>query len=98
MSNITPRNNFVVIQLDERPTEVKTESGLVLPDTVAETPDTGTVVSISTDAYDLSGANVPLGVQPGDRVIFQPWNAHSINVDGKQLIYIAYNAIVGVLN
>jgi len=97
-TNITPRNNFVILQLDAQPEELVTQSGLVLPDTVAETPDTATVVSVSEDTYDLSGAHVTLQLSPGDRVLFQPWNAKTFKVDGEEFLYIAYNAIVAVLS
>ena len=97
MSNIQPLNNYVIIRVPEREKEAVTASGLVLPETVIEEQDTGEVVAVSNDTYDLSGAHVDLAVKPGDTVVFQPWNSRPVTVNGETLHYIAYNSIVAVI-
>jgi chaperonin GroES len=51
-------------RLDE---ERKTASGIVIPDTAAEKPDQGEIVSVGKGKMNDDGKLVPLEVKPGPR-------------------------------
>jgi chaperonin GroES len=74
--NIEPLGNRVVIRPLEQ--ESKTASGLLLPDTAKEKPQTGEVVAIGDDE------DIKLAV--GDKVLFAKYSGTEFKLDGVDYI------------
>ena len=67
----------------------KTAGGIIIPDTVKEKPSEGEVVAVGPGArfFNDKGDVVPLGLNPGDRVLFGKWSRHpKVKIDGEELI------------
>ncbi len=86
-------NNVIVKRLEEVRT---TASGIVIPDTATEKPDTGKVISVGTGKRDDSGKIIPLDVKVGDVVYFKKYGTQTIKVDGEELLVISEDEILAI--
>ncbi len=75
----------------------KTAGGIIIPDTVAEKPQEGEVISVGPGALNDKGVRVALDVKAGDRVLFGKWSGTEVKVDGEDLLIMKESDILGVL-
>jgi chaperonin GroES len=75
----------------------KTKGGIIIPDTVAEKPQEGEVISVGPGALDESGKRVAPEVKVGDNVLFGKWSGTEVKVDGEELLIMKESDIMGVL-
>ena len=75
----------------------KTAGGIIIPDTVAEKPQEGEVISVGPGALDESGKRVAPEVKVGDSVLFGKWSGTEVKVDGEELLIMKESDIMGVL-
>jgi chaperonin GroES len=71
-------DRVVVKRLEE---EQKTKGGIIIPDTAAEKPQTGKVVSAGPGVRGEDGKLQPLGVKAGDKVLFGKWSGTEVKLD-----------------
>jgi chaperonin GroES len=93
---IKPLGERVVIELLE--SEEKTKSGIVLPDTAKEKPQTGKVLAVGTGKRLENGKVIPLEVKPGDTVLFAKYAGTEVKVDGEEYMVLKENDILAVVN
>ena len=92
---VRPLHDRVIVKrLDE---EKKTASGIVIPDTAAEKPDQGEVMSVGKGKRTDEGALVPLEVKVGDRVLFGKFSGQTVRVKGDELLVMREEDIMGVV-
>ena len=65
---IRPLHDRVIVKRLEE--ERTTASGIVIPDSAAQKPDTGEVIAIGTGKVLDDGKSRALDVKPGDKIIF----------------------------
>ena len=75
----------------------KTAGGIIIPDTVAEKPQEGEVISVGPGALDESGKRVATEVKAGDYVLFGKWSGTEVKLDGEELLIMKESDILGVL-
>jgi chaperonin GroES len=75
----------------------KTAGGIIIPDTVAEKPQEGEVISVGPGALDEAGKRVPSEVKAGDYVLFGKWSGTEVKIDGEDLLIMKECDIMGVL-
>ena len=93
---IRPLHDRVIVKrLDE---EKKTASGIVIPDTAAEKPDQGEVVSIGKGKLNDDGELMPLEVKVGDRVLFGKYSGQTVRLKGDELLVMREEDIMAVVN
>lgn len=93
--NIRPLHDRIIIKrLDE---EKKTASGIVIPDTAAEKPDQGEVMSVGKGKLTDEGKLVPLDVKVGDRVLFGKYSGQTVRVKNDELLVMREEDILGVV-
>ena len=93
--NIRPLHDRIIIKrLDE---EKKTASGIVIPDTAAEKPEQGEVMSVGKGKLTDEGKLVPLDVKVGDRVLFGKYSGQTVRVKGDELLVMREEDILGVV-
>jgi len=92
---IRPLHDRVIVKRleDER----KTASGIVIPDTAAEKPDQGEILSVGPGKRDENGKQVALDVKVGDRVLFGKYAGQTVKVDGQELLVMREEDIMGVV-
>jgi len=92
---IRPLHDRVIVKRLEE--ERTTASGIVIPDSATEKPDTGEVVAIGTGKVLDDGSSKALDVKPGDKVIFGKYSGQTVKVDGDELLVMREEDIMGVL-
>ena len=77
LGKLRPAGALVLVRVDER---VSHYGAIEIPDEYRRYPQTGTVLAVGPGAVDLStGRRDPLGVEPGERVVFGKWNGTGID-------------------
>ena len=89
-----PLYDRVLIKVEVE-TEVK-RNGILIPDTISEQYNKGTVVAVGAGLYD-SGVLVPLTVIPGDRVLVPRNIVRNISLDGEVFLLLQEREIYGVI-
>jgi len=78
--------------------EAKTDSGIVLPDTVdKEKPQKGKIVTLGTGKVTASGKKIPFNVKVGDIVIFKKYSPDEVDVDDKEYLIMSEEDILAVI-
>ena len=92
---IKPLGERVVIEVAE--SDVKTASGIVLPDTAKEKPQMGTVVAVGAGKLLDNGERAAMEVKVGDGVIFSKYSGSEVKVEGKDYLIVRESDILAVL-
>jgi chaperonin GroES len=93
--NIRPLHDRVIVKrLDSERT---TASGIVIPESAAEKPDQGEVIAVGPGKRDDSGKLITMDVQVGQRVLFGKYAGQAIKVDGKEVLVMREEDIMGVI-
>jgi len=92
---LRPLNDRVIVKrLDN---ERKTASGIVIPDSAAEKPDQGEILSVGPGKKTEDGKLLPIDLKIGDRVLFGKYAGQSVKVDGEELLVIREDEILAVI-
>ena len=91
--NLQPIGDKVVVK--PAPEEVKTKSGIVLPDSAKEKPQEGKVVAVGSGAI-VDGHKVPLEVKAGDTVIYSKYGGTEIKIDEEEYIILSERDILAI--
>lgn len=91
---IKPLGDRVVIKVSEG--DMKTASGIVLPDTAKEKPQKGEVVAVGSGKVLDNGQKVALEVKAGDQVIFSKYAGSDIKVDGVDYLIVRESDILAI--
>ncbi len=81
-----PLADRVVVKPIER--EETTKSGIVLPDTVRERPQEGTVIAVGPGRIDDSGKRIPMEVEVEDVVIYSKFAGTELEKDTEDEILL----------
>ena len=92
---IRPLHDRVVVRRMEE--ETKTAGGIVLPDSAAEKPSRGEVLSVGPGKALDSGEVRAVGLKAGDKVIFGQYAGSTVKIDGEELLILSESEIFGVL-
>ena len=92
---IRPLHDRVIVKrLDE---EKKTASGIVIPDTAAEKPEQGEVMSVGKGKLTDEGEPMSLEVKVGDRVLFGKYSGQTVTLKGDELLVMREEDILGIV-
>ena len=75
----------------------KTAGGIVIPDTAAEKPMEGEVVSVGNGKLLDNGELRALEVNAGDKILFGKYSGTEVKVDGEELIVMREDDIMGIV-
>ena len=92
---IRPLGDRVVIKVSEG--DMKTASGIVLPDTAKEKPQEGEVVAVGTGKMLDNGTRAQMEVKTGDKVIFSKYSGSEVKVDERNYLIVRESDILAVL-
>ena len=91
---IKPLGDRVVVKPIEQ--ESKTKSGIIIPDTAKEKSHQGEVIAIGQGRYE-DGKLMPLTVKLGDKVLYKEYGGDEFKLDGKEVIILKEEDILGVI-
>src|SRR5579862_4432871 len=95
-SKIRPVGDRVVVKPAEK--EEVTKSGIVIPDTVKEKPQEGTIIAIGSGKINEKGDRTPLEVKEGDRVLFAKYGGTEFKFEGEDLLVLRESDILAILD
>jgi chaperonin GroES len=90
-----PLGARALVQIVER--EETTASGIVLPDTAKEKPQTAKVVAVGEGKLDKDGQRVPVEVAQGDVIVFAKYSGTEISLDGEDYMILDADDILGIV-
>jgi chaperonin GroES len=93
--NIRPLHDRVIVKRLEE--ERTTESGIVIPDSAAEKPDTGEVIATGSGKLLDDGKVRPIDVKKGDKILFGKYSGQAVKIEGEELLVMREEDIMGVL-
>lgn len=91
---IKPLGDRVVIEVAAG--DLKTASGIVLPDTAKEKPQEGKVVAVGTGKVLENGQRVALEVKAGDKIIFSKYAGTEVKIEGKDYLIVSERDILAI--
>jgi len=92
---IRPLHDRVIVKRLEE--ERKTASGIVIPDTAAEKPDSGEIIAVGTGKILEDGKVRPLEVKTGDKVLFGKYSGQTVKIDGIEYLVMREEDLMGVI-
>ncbi len=93
--NVRPLHDRVVVRRMEE--ERTTAGGIVIPDSATEKPIQGEVIAVGRGKILDNGENRPLDVKVGDRILFGKYSGTEVKLDGKDLLVMREDDIMGVI-
>ena len=93
---LKPLNDRVIVKRLEE--ERKSAGGIVIPDTAAEKPSMGEVVSAGPGKTDDNGKLQPMGVKAGNKVLFGKYSGQEFKMDGQDLLHMREDDIIGIVD
>lgn len=88
--NIQPLADRVVVKPAEA--ELKTKSGIIIPDTAKEKPQRGEVLAVGAGKKDE-----PMTVKVGDTVLYGKYSGTEINVEGSDYLIMREADILAIV-
>ena len=92
---LRPLHDRVIVKRIEE--ERKTSGGIVIPDTATEKPSQGEIVAVGPGKTDENGKLIPIGVKPGDKILFGKYSGTEFKLDGDDLLHMREDDIIGIV-
>ena len=93
--NLQPLGDRVVVKAMSED-EMKTASGIYIPDTAKEKPQEGEVVAVGPGGKTEEGKLLPMDVKIGDIVLFGKWSGTEVKIDNKEYSIMKESDIMGI--
>jgi chaperonin GroES len=78
--------------------EVKTKSGLYIPETAKEKPIQGQVIAVGNGKRTEDGKVLGLEVKVNDRVLFGKYSGTEIKLDGDERVILREDEILAIID
>jgi chaperonin GroES len=92
--NIKPLADRVIVKPMEKETM---KGGIIIPDTVKEKPQQGTIVAVGPGQISDSGERVAPEVKKGDVVLYGKYSGTEVNVDGHDYLILRESDVLAIL-
>ncbi len=92
---ITPLFDNVLIKPAEA--ESKTASGILLPESVKEKPQLGTVMAVGAGGTDDKGNKTPIVVKIGQKVMYKKWGGNEVKVGSEEWLLVEQKDILAIV-
>lgn len=95
--NIKPLGDRVLVEPLDGGSE-KTESGIIIPDTVSkEKSEQGRVVAVGPGRRTDDGKVLPLAVKKGQKILFSKYGPDEVKVDDQEFFIISESNILAII-
>ncbi len=92
---LNPLGDRIVVKPKEED-EVRTSSGLVIPDTAKEKPQLGEVLAVGPGEYK-DGERIPVDVSVGDLVFYSKYGGTEVKYEGEDYLILSARDVLAVL-
>jgi chaperonin GroES len=96
ISNLKPLHDFVLIEPLEQETTLP--SGIVLPESAKEKPQSGKVLATGPGKSNDKGDLKSLSVKVGDKVMYKKWGGTEVKIEAKNLLLMREDDLIAVIN
>ncbi len=94
-TKLKPLGDRLVVRPSAR--EETTKSGIVLPDTVKERPQEGTILAVGPGRTLDDGTREPIEVSVGDKILFQKYAGTEFKLDDEDLLILSQKDVLAVI-
>jgi chaperonin GroES len=77
--------------------EVKTASGIILPETAQKKSQTGEIVAVGPGRVTIKGEKEPIVVKVGQKVMYKEWGGNKVKLNGEELVLVEQKDILAIL-
>jgi chaperonin GroES len=77
--------------------EAKTASGIILPDSAQEKPQTGVIVAIGPGKVTPKGEKEAMVVKVGQKVMYKKWGGNEVKLNGEELTLVEQKDILAIV-
>jgi chaperonin GroES len=96
MSNVQYQPLADRLIVEPQTAEQVTKSGIFIPDSAQEKPQTGKVLVVGPGRVTEDGKNIPMSVKAGDVVIYAKYGGTELKVDGAELLIIRESDVLAI--
>jgi chaperonin GroES len=93
--NFKPTSNYILVRPVETPDT--TPSGLVLPESVKEKPNMGTVAAVGEGQFTDRGERLPISVQVNDIVLFPKYSGTEVTLNKEKYLIMRDTDLFGIV-
>ena len=94
-NNIKPLFDYVLIKPLEG--EDKTPSGILLPDSAKEKPQSGMIMAVGSGGITDDGKTLAMIVKVGQKVMYKKWGGNEIKVGTEEWLLVEQKDILAVV-
>ena len=94
--NLTPLGDRVIVSPNDED-EQRTASGLVIPDTAKEKPQTGSVLAVGPGDRNDDGDRVPMEVSIGDVVVYSKFAGTELKYEGEDYLILSSRDLLAIV-
>lgn len=94
--NLTPLGDRVIVSPNDED-EQRTASGLVIPDTAKEKPQTGSVLAVGPGDRNDDGDRVPMDVSVGDVVVYSKFAGTELKYEGEDYLILSSRDLLAIV-
>lgn len=91
--NLKPTAGYLLIEPLEK--EVKTASGIYLPDNAGEKPQKGKILA-SGGTLLQDGQKVESPAKVGDTVLYKKWGGNEVKIEGKEYLFVKFEDVLAI--
>lgn len=92
--NLKPTAGYLLIEPLEK--EVKTASGIYLPENAGEKPQKGKVLAAGPAEVTEKGASKASPCKTGDTVLYKKWGGNEVKIEGKEYLFVKFEDILAI--
>ncbi len=93
--NLRPLGDRIVVKPLEK--EVKTKSGILIPDTAKEKPQEGEVVAVGKGKLLDNGQRAEMEVKVGDKVIFSKYAGTEVKIGDEKYLILSERDVLAIV-
>ncbi len=94
---LQPLGDRVVVKPDEDQ-DLRTPSGLVIPDTAKEKPQIGEVIAVGPGALNDDGERMPMEVKEGDKVLYSKFAGTEVKIEGEDYLVLSARDLLAIVS
>ena len=94
--NLKPLGDRVIVRPNEDD-EQRTASGLVIPDTAKEKPQTGEVLAVGPGDISDGGDRISLEVEIGDVVVYSKFAGTELKYEGEEYLILSSRDLLAIV-
>lgn len=88
--NLRLLHDRILVKPDEKKKE--SEGGILIPDSVQERPNVGTIISVGPGTKDQK-----MSAEVGNKIMFGKHAGIDMNIDGEDVVFIRESDIIAIL-